>query len=227
ADGKPVTIPGLRALAFGNGVSAGDTNSLYFTAAPGGGAHGLFGSLSVATTASVSQFTAADGTLGLRVVTTGASDTVAITDDPAAGTTTVVADGRTEVFDHLFTHFDLQLHSKKDELTFAVAGTVALTGQHLDVRADLGTGENHFTFNPAQADGEPADFFDHSDVNLSVLGHNGNDFVNLNFDDLTESRLNVNVQGIGGGRTPDAPGSVRDSITFGHPGEIAGIRNSS
>jgi hypothetical protein len=226
ADASPVTIPGLWGLQFGNGVSAGDANSLYFSAGPGRGTHGLFGSLSEATTVAVSQFTAADGSLGLRVVTTGQSDTVTITDDPMAHTTTVVADGRTEVFDHLFVHFDLQLQSQKDQLTFAVAGTEALVGRHLDLLANLGTGENHFTFNPVQADGEPADIFGHSDVSVNVAGHNGNDFVNLSFDDITESRLNVNVHGIGGSQTPGSSANV-DSVTFGHAGEIAGIRNSS
>jgi uncharacterized protein (TIGR03118 family) len=225
ADGAPVTIAGLWGLQFGNGASAGDANTLYFSAGPARGTHGLFGSLTEATTVSVSQFTAADGTLGLRVVTTGESDTVMITDDPMAHTTTVVADGRTEVFDHLFAHFDLELHSAKDQLTFAVAGTEALSGRHLDVLADLGKGENHFTFNPAQADGEPADIFAQSDVSVNVVGHNGNDFVSLNFDDITESRLDVNVQGIGGSRA-GGPANA-DSITFGHPGEIAGVRNSS
>jgi hypothetical protein len=65
------------------------------------------------------------------------------------------------------------------------------------MRVDLGTGENHFTFNPVQADGMPADFFPHSDVNLNVVGHNGNDFVNISFDNIAESRVNVNVHGIG------------------------------
>jgi hypothetical protein len=183
------------------------------------------------TTVAISQFTNADGTLGLRVVTSGQDDTVTITDDAHAGTTTVVADGQKQVLDHLFTTFDLQLHSKKDQLTFLEAGTQAtgnsFIGRRLDVRADLGTGENHFTFNPAQADGEPADVEGHSDVNLNVVGHNGNDFVNISFDDIAESRVNVNVHGIGGGKTPDAPGTVRDSITFGHPAGLAGVRNSS
>jgi uncharacterized protein (TIGR03118 family) len=48
ADGRPVTIPGLMALQPGNGTSAGDASSLYFTAAPGQGTHGLFGSLKLA-----------------------------------------------------------------------------------------------------------------------------------------------------------------------------------
>jgi hypothetical protein len=182
-------------------------------------------------TVAISQFTNADGTLGLRVVTSGQADTVTITDDAQAGTTTVDANGQQEVFDLLFSHFDLQLHSEMDELTFLEAGTQAtggsLIGRHLDMRVDLGTGENHFTFNPAQADGEPADIEAHSNVNLNVVGHNGNDFVSLSFDDIAESRVNVNVHGIGGGTTPDAPGTVRDSITFGHAGSLAGIRNSS
>src|SRR5262249_46574548 len=40
--GRPIVIPGLRALQFGNGVSSGDANALYFTAAPSNGQHGLF-----------------------------------------------------------------------------------------------------------------------------------------------------------------------------------------
>ncbi len=51
-DGKVITIPGLWGLKFGNGGSAGDANTLFFTAGisgPGGNLedHGLFGSLSV------------------------------------------------------------------------------------------------------------------------------------------------------------------------------------
>src|SRR5262245_21048331 len=47
ADGRPVRIDGLWGLSFGNGVSAGDRNALYFAAGPDGGRHGLFGSLRV------------------------------------------------------------------------------------------------------------------------------------------------------------------------------------
>ena len=43
--GVPVSIDGLRGLSFGNGGSACATNTLYFTAGPVGGAHGLLGSL--------------------------------------------------------------------------------------------------------------------------------------------------------------------------------------
>jgi hypothetical protein len=44
---KGLAIDGLWALAFGNGVSAGPTNTLFFTAGPFDEAHGLFGSLVV------------------------------------------------------------------------------------------------------------------------------------------------------------------------------------
>ncbi|MFC4374783.1 TIGR03118 family protein [Nocardia halotolerans] len=44
-DAEPVEINGLRALKFGNGESLGDTNALYFTAAPEDHKAGLFGSL--------------------------------------------------------------------------------------------------------------------------------------------------------------------------------------
>jgi uncharacterized protein (TIGR03118 family) len=43
--GNIVTIDGLWGLQFGNGVSAGDSNALYFSSGPDNYAHGLFGSL--------------------------------------------------------------------------------------------------------------------------------------------------------------------------------------
>jgi len=43
ANGTPITIDGLWAIAFGNGASAGPTNNLYFLAGPTGQAHGLYG----------------------------------------------------------------------------------------------------------------------------------------------------------------------------------------
>jgi uncharacterized protein (TIGR03118 family) len=45
ADGTPIAIDGLWAIAFGNGAAAGPTTSLYFAAGPGAEAHGLFGSI--------------------------------------------------------------------------------------------------------------------------------------------------------------------------------------
>ena len=45
ADGRPIAIDGLWALAFGNGAAAGPANVLFFTAGPLDEAHGLFGRL--------------------------------------------------------------------------------------------------------------------------------------------------------------------------------------
>src|SRR5262249_24922183 len=42
---KALKIDGLWGLSFGNGGAAGPTKTLYFTAGPGGGSHGLFGSI--------------------------------------------------------------------------------------------------------------------------------------------------------------------------------------
>jgi uncharacterized protein (TIGR03118 family) len=44
---KPIQIDGLWGLALGNGVSAGDSNALYFSAGPDDEAHGLFGKVTV------------------------------------------------------------------------------------------------------------------------------------------------------------------------------------
>jgi uncharacterized protein (TIGR03118 family) len=44
----PIVINGLWGLSFGNGINAGSTNSLYFTAGPGGEQHGLFGKITTA-----------------------------------------------------------------------------------------------------------------------------------------------------------------------------------
>jgi uncharacterized protein (TIGR03118 family) len=217
-DGSPVTIDGLWALKFGNGVSSGDPNTLFFTAGPDQETHGLFGSLMVATTVSVDQFANNDGTLGLRVVTSGQSDSVTITDDSKAGTTTVVSDGRTQVFDHLFAHFDLELGSQMDQLTFNLAND--FSGRQADVNVSLGQGENHFTFNPDQTA-----ITNQSDFNLDVVGQSGDDFVNVSFGNILESRVGVEASGLGGGQTPDTSGAARDSFTFG--ARRAGIRNSS
>lgn len=42
---NPIAIDGLWGLEFGNGATAGDTNTLFFTAGPSGEDHGLFGML--------------------------------------------------------------------------------------------------------------------------------------------------------------------------------------
>src|SRR5262245_12252195 len=43
--GKPVVIDGLWGLAFGNGRTAGDANTLYYAAGPDDETHGLFGKI--------------------------------------------------------------------------------------------------------------------------------------------------------------------------------------
>jgi hypothetical protein len=110
------------------------------------------------------------------------------------------------------------LMSKKDALEFDLTG--AESGRQLNVKVNLGQGENHFTFNPGLTA-----ITNHSDVNLNVLGHNGNDFLNLAFGNILESRLNVAARNLGGSKTPLGATDVRDTITFGLA--RAGIRNSS
>ena len=45
ANGTPIAIDGLWAIAFGNGAAAGPTNTLYFLAGPSDETHGLYGSI--------------------------------------------------------------------------------------------------------------------------------------------------------------------------------------
>jgi uncharacterized protein (TIGR03118 family) len=47
SDGRPVDIDGIWGLTFGNGVSLGDANSLYYTAGPNSEQDGEFGRLSL------------------------------------------------------------------------------------------------------------------------------------------------------------------------------------
>ena len=47
ADGKPIAIDGLWAIAFGNGAAAGPSDDLFFLAGPTGEQHGLFGFIAV------------------------------------------------------------------------------------------------------------------------------------------------------------------------------------
>jgi uncharacterized protein (TIGR03118 family) len=45
ADGNPIALDGLWAIAFGNGAAAGPTSTLYFLSGPSAEKHGLFGSI--------------------------------------------------------------------------------------------------------------------------------------------------------------------------------------
>ena len=47
ANGTPIAIDGLWAIAFGNGTASGPTNTLYFASGPQDEKHGLFGSITV------------------------------------------------------------------------------------------------------------------------------------------------------------------------------------
>ena len=84
---KALKIDGLWALSFGNGGPAGPTNTLYFTAGPGGGSHGLFGSIQPA------------GGATTTTTTPGASTTTTTTPGAVPSTHTVmVGDGGALVF---------------------------------------------------------------------------------------------------------------------------------
>jgi len=166
----------------------------------------------------VAQFVDAGGAAGIRVIEQGPNDTVTITDNSTAHTTTVVADGKLQTFNKQFTLFDLELIGTKDALTFDIVGPYS--ARQADLQVLLGTGENHFTFDP-----NLTAITNHSDVNVNVQGQNGNDFVNLSFGNILESRLNVNASGLGGSKSPVSPSAVRDTITFGN--SRAGIRNSA
>ena len=107
-----------------------------------------------------------------------------------------------------------------DSVTITDNSLKGTTTVKADIQVSLGKGENHFTFNPDQTP-----ITNHSDVNLNVVGHNGNDFVNLSFGEILESRVNVQATGLGGSTTPQSANAVRDTITFGV--EKTGVRNSS
>jgi len=80
------------------------------------------------------------GAAGLRVIENGQNDAVTITDNSTAHTTTVVADGKKQAFDHQFTVFDLKLVGKKDALTFDLAGAFSQRLADLLVRLGNPTG---------------------------------------------------------------------------------------
>jgi uncharacterized protein (TIGR03118 family) len=66
--GAPLTIDGLRGLEFGNGLTAGDANELFFSAGTSAGQHGLFGAIeSTQSIGIVAQGTAISATANLGV----------------------------------------------------------------------------------------------------------------------------------------------------------------
>jgi uncharacterized protein (TIGR03118 family) len=125
AKGATIAIEGLWSLNFGNGRSAGDSNALYFTAGPGHYEHGLFGSIRVARSITVDPH--ADGSRAdLTVTGVGDRNQLSITADAKAGTTTVISDGRTQVFDHLFSEIDIQLSGKNSHLVLDLTGATTV-----------------------------------------------------------------------------------------------------
>jgi uncharacterized protein (TIGR03118 family) len=90
--GTPISVDGIWGLTFGNGVSLGDLNALYFTSGPNSEYDGLFGKLSVPPTlasAASQQAEGAAGTFSLPLSLTGPV-TVEPREGPQ-GTYTIVA----------------------------------------------------------------------------------------------------------------------------------------
>jgi len=120
---KALKIDGLWGLSFGNGGAAGPTKTLYFTAGPGGGSHGLFGSIQPA------------GGATTTTTTPGASTTTTTT--PGTGTrphTVMVGDG------------DALVYSPAD-LTIQVGDTVRWvwgSSGHSVVSGTNGNADNQF-----------------------------------------------------------------------------------
>ena len=115
--GKPISIQGLWAIAFGNGGSAGDARYLYFTAGifQNGVQHGLLGSLSIPPqiTAAQNAFSGATGAIApgelleLTGTTIGPRPAVSSTTADVAttlGGTTVTINGTPAPI--LYTHAD-------------------------------------------------------------------------------------------------------------------------
>ena len=121
ADGSTIAIDGLWGLRFGNGVIAGDSNALYFTSGPDHYEHGLVGSIRLARSITTTTF-ADQGRANLVVQGTGDTDQLSITDDLNNDTTTVVTDGRTQVFDHLFSKIEIRLSGKHSHLNLDLSG---------------------------------------------------------------------------------------------------------
>ena len=65
ANGGPIEVPGLWAIAFGNGHSGGDAHTLYFTAGINDESDGLFGSISP-TTPTFTSITASGSSITLN-----------------------------------------------------------------------------------------------------------------------------------------------------------------
>src|SRR5262249_51139859 len=115
------------------GASSGDANSLYFSAGPARGTHGLFGSLSVADAGSNRQFNVADGALGMRGANNGQSEKIWSTEaEPDR------MDDRAEGFDQMFSRFELKTERRETQATPTAPKTPPLNGRRTDALAKRG-----------------------------------------------------------------------------------------
>ena len=78
--GQPLVIDGVRALQFGNGLTAGSGNALFVTSGPNGGQHGVLSELVSAQGVSL----AAQGTVVSAIAGTAFSGTLAVFTDAAS-----------------------------------------------------------------------------------------------------------------------------------------------
>jgi uncharacterized protein (TIGR03118 family) len=125
-NGKTIAIDRLWSLQFGNGKSTGDTNDLLFTAGPNHYEDGLFGSIRISRDITVSSSEESFGSQ-LTVDGTGDTDQVSISADTNSDTTTVITNGRTQVFDHLFDFVTVELSGKHSRLKLDLPGTIPVT----------------------------------------------------------------------------------------------------
>lgn len=90
--GKPLEIEGLWGLAFGNGVSAGDKNTLYFAAGPDDEQHGLFGKITANPDGTNAASAAVNGST-LEIIGSRNDDNVSVISKSAGQQLTVFAGG--------------------------------------------------------------------------------------------------------------------------------------
>jgi len=89
----PLKIEGLWGLAFGNGTSAGDANTLYFAAGPGDETHGLFGKIT-ANPAGTNPVTANQTGGDLTITGSRDNDRVFVLSDMTGTKINVIAGGQ-------------------------------------------------------------------------------------------------------------------------------------
>ena len=93
-------------------------------------ARGLFGSIRTARNITVTPGVASNEA-DLFISGTGDANQLSIKGDSNAETTTVITDGRTQVFDHLFSQINIQLTGKHSHMTLDLPGTTAVTANVL------------------------------------------------------------------------------------------------